>query len=53
MRLIQPGVRIILCSGYNEKDATRHFVGKGLAGFIQKPYKRTQLQEKLRSLLEV
>ncbi len=53
MRRIQPGVRVILCSGYNEKDATQHFVGKGLAGFIQKPFQRAQLQEKLRYLLEV
>jgi len=38
MRRIQPDVKVILSSGYNEQDATSRFAGKGLAGFIQKPY---------------
>ena len=25
-------------SGYNEQDATQRFVGKGLAGFLAKPF---------------
>jgi len=31
-------VVVILSSGYNQQDATNRFAGKGLAGFIQKPY---------------
>ena len=38
LRLINPNVKVILCSGYNEQDATQKFTGKGLAGFLQKPY---------------
>jgi len=38
LRAINPDVIVILSSGYNEQDATNRFTGKGLAGFIQKPY---------------
>ena len=38
LRRINPDVTVILSSGYNEQDATQHFLGKGLAAFIQKPY---------------
>ena len=51
MRRLYPGVRVILCSGYNERDATQRFAGKGLAGFIQKPYNMTTLREKLTEVL--
>jgi len=51
LRRIRPDVRVILCSGYNEQDATQRFLGKGLAGFIQKPYNMTELREKLTGLM--
>ncbi len=38
MRRIHGDVRVILSSGYNEQDAMERFAGKGLAGFIHKPY---------------
>lgn len=38
LRQIDPEVRVILMSGYNEQDATQAFVGKGLAGFLAKPF---------------
>ena len=31
-------IPVVLSSGYEEADATRRLHGKGLAGFIQKPY---------------
>jgi CheY-like chemotaxis protein len=31
-------VRVVLTSGYNEQEATSRFAGKGLAGFVQKPF---------------
>ena len=51
MRRLHPDVTVILCSGYNEQDATQRFTGKGLAGFIQKPYNMDALREKLREVL--
>ncbi|MDQ6969561.1 MAG: response regulator [Mariprofundus sp.] len=47
IRLMQPDVQVILSSGYNEQDATNRFAGKGLAGFIQKPYSPEALQTML------
>ncbi|MEW6426520.1 MAG: PAS domain S-box protein [Thermodesulfobacteriota bacterium] len=51
MRTVKPDVRVILCSGYSEQEVTRQFLGKGLAGFIQKPYRLATLQEKLQAVL--
>lgn len=45
LRQLKRDVRVIMSSGYNEQDVTRKFVGKGLAGFIQKPYKLSELKE--------
>jgi PAS domain S-box-containing protein len=38
LRALDPGLPIVLSSGYNEDDATSRFVGRGLAGFVQKPF---------------
>jgi two-component system cell cycle sensor histidine kinase/response regulator CckA len=48
LRGIDPAVSVVLCSGYNEVEATRAFVGHGLAGFVQKPYDTTILGEAIR-----
>ncbi len=47
LKAIKPGVKVILSSGYNEVEAVRRFAGKGLAGFIQKPYSANTLREKI------
>ena len=51
IRRIRQDVPVILSSGYNEQDATQRFVGKGLAGFIQKPYVSETLKIKLLEVL--
>ncbi|MDF3066272.1 MAG: sensor histidine kinase response regulator [Polyangiaceae bacterium] len=51
LRRMRPGVRVILSSGYNEQDVTQRFVGKGLAGFIQKPYQLSTLVSVLQEVL--
>lgn len=51
MRRIREDVRVILTSGYNEQDATSRFVGRGLAGFIQKPFQLNALVTKVREIL--
>jgi PAS domain S-box-containing protein len=43
LRRIRPDVRVVLCSGYSEQDALSHFAGEGLAGFVQKPFRLTDL----------
>jgi PAS domain S-box-containing protein len=52
LRHIKPDIRVIMSSGYNQQDVAQRFVGKKLAGFIQKPYKLTALSEVLRLALE-
>ncbi len=38
LRHLRPGVRVVLMSGFNKDDAISRFTGKGLAGFVQKPF---------------
>ncbi len=51
IRSLRPGLPVLLTSGYNEQDATSAFVGKGLAGFLQKPWRARALLEKLEEVL--
>jgi PAS domain S-box-containing protein len=52
MKAVCPGVKVILSSGFSEAEALRRFRGKGLAGFIQKPYSAVQLAQKIKDALE-
>ena len=38
IRRIDPDVKIVLTSGYGERDVTTAFAGKRLNGFVQKPW---------------
>jgi len=51
MKNIDKNVKVVLSSGYNEIEVTRNLTGKGLAGFIQKPYKMSSIIKKLREVL--
>ena len=52
LRRIRRDVRVILSSGYNEQETTSKFVGKGLAGFLQKPYRPQDLLLKVKALID-
>ena len=52
IRKIAPAVPVILMSGYTEEEATASFAGKGIAGFIQKPYMPATLRDGVRQALE-
>jgi len=45
-------VPVILSSGFNEMEAVNRFAGKGLAGFLQKPYRAQDLVKMVRGVLE-
>ncbi len=49
-RRIDPDVKVIICSGYNEQEVSQQFVGKGLAGFLKKPYQFSELQKAIQKL---
>jgi len=51
LKQINPECRIILSSGYNSQEAIQQFSGKGLAGFIQKPYTERDLSEEVKKIL--
>jgi DNA-binding NarL/FixJ family response regulator len=52
LRRINKDGKVVLASGYNEQEATSHFAGKGLAGFVQKPYLPQTLEKIMRQLIE-
>jgi len=52
LQRIRAGVPIILSSGYSEQEVAGRFAGKGLAGFLQKPYEPAALTEALLRALE-
>jgi DNA-binding NtrC family response regulator len=51
LRELDPNAKIVMTSGYSEQEVVAHFVGKGLAGFLQKPYKADLLLGKVRDIL--
>jgi len=50
LRRVKPDVKVIMSSGFSEHEVTQKFIGKGLAGFIQKPYKLSALKEAIRKI---
>ncbi len=51
IRQICPRLPVLLSSGYNEENTMEHFAGKGLAGFLHKPFSINDLSAKLRECL--
>jgi PAS domain S-box-containing protein len=49
LRQLRPDACVILMSGFSEQEAGARFVGKGLAGFLQKPFTPDELRERLAS----
>jgi two-component system cell cycle sensor histidine kinase/response regulator CckA len=52
MRLVRPDARVVLMSGYNEQEVSNLFAGKGLAGFVQKPFRADDLLAAFRQALD-
>jgi len=48
---MDPTVKIILASGYSERDTAARFAERGLAGFIRKPYSLAALKTILETAL--
>lgn len=49
---IKPDAKVLLCSGYTEEKTNQQFAGKGVAGFVRKPYTLEILRQKIRAALE-
>lgn len=52
LRQLRPDLKVILSSGYDERQATRHIARDELAGFLPKPYMPMDLIDRVRDALE-
>ena len=48
MTQLAPGIRVVLCSGYNEQDVTTKLRGIQPSGFLRKPYHPSELLNRMR-----
>ncbi len=51
LRALRPDLKVILTSGYDERESLRDLAGQGLAGFLQKPYRFQELSAALQAAL--
>ena len=51
LRRISPDAKIVLSSGYAETEIVQRFVGKGVSGYIQKPYDLADISKVLHKTL--
>ncbi len=51
MRRISPSARAILASGYNDRGRIADVVASGFSGFLQKPFRRRELGQKVSEAL--
>ncbi len=52
MKAINPGIRVLLSSGYSIDGEAREILERGCNGFIQKPFNINDLSAKLREILD-
>ena len=50
LRRIRADIKVVLMSGFTEKDAIGQFAGQGLAAFLQKPFAPDELRQAFRRL---
>ncbi|MDD2854536.1 MAG: response regulator, partial [Desulfuromonadaceae bacterium] len=51
LKSVNPDIKVIISSGFNQQEVAQKFAGKGLAGFIQKPYKLSELKTAIKGIL--
>ena len=51
LRGISGELKVVLSSGYSEHEISKRFAGKDFSGFIEKPYRISELADKLRAVL--
>ncbi|MBI1751328.1 MAG: response regulator [Acidobacteria bacterium] len=52
MHEVDPSVPVVLTSGYSEQEVLADFLGRGLAGFLAKPYQNAQFLNVIRRAVE-
>jgi len=51
LRRLQPAVKVIMASGYNEQEVSQKFAGEGPSGFIQKPFSLSELRASIKRVI--
>ncbi len=51
LQRIRQDVKVIIGSGYSDKEVSRHFCGERPSGFLQKPFKVEELTAKIHDIL--
>jgi two-component system, cell cycle sensor histidine kinase and response regulator CckA len=52
LRDIDPGVRVLLSSGYSINGEAKHILDRGCNGFLQKPFQLENLSWKIREMMD-
>ena len=53
LRTINPGIKLILSSGYSVNGRPAEMLEKGCRSFIQKPYSMSELSQTIRTALDL
>ncbi len=52
LKIINPKLKVLLCSGYSEAGEASEILKRGCTGFIKKPFNVNELSEKLRQIID-
>ncbi len=52
LKEVNPGILVLLSSGYSQDEKAQQLLNEGVAGFLGKPYQVRELLEKVRAVLE-
>jgi len=52
LREINPGIKVLLSSGYSIEGQAQEIMDRGCNGFIQKPFQLENLSQKVREMLD-
>jgi signal transduction histidine kinase/CheY-like chemotaxis protein len=52
LQALCPGVRVVIVSGHDERQVAERLAGRGVTGFLQKPFNLARLRETLQQALE-
>jgi DNA-binding response OmpR family regulator len=52
MRLIRPGVKIIVSSGHSKEEISKRFKDYALTGILQKPFQLKELRNELEAIIK-
>ncbi|MBK7996414.1 MAG: hypothetical protein IPK14_24505 [Blastocatellia bacterium] len=53
LKKINPEVKVLLSSGYNEDEQSQDILNEGVLGFLQKPYGISDLLDKVRTVMDL